>query len=189
MTESWRCFVAVPVGQEFRAALAASVGEWRGRSDLAGLRWSEPEAWHLTLAFLGDVPAPDLPRLTAALEAAADGHEAGELRAGGLGGFPSTSRARVAWCGLADESGRLNPLADSVREGLALPPGEPFRAHVTLARARSAPVDLRRWVESARVPDVRAPVDRVELVRSHLGQGPARYEVLAGVPLGAPARV
>lgn len=187
MTESWRCFVAVPIGPELRAALATSVADWCRMPDLAGLRWAEPEAWHLTLAFLGDIPAADLPRLNAALEAAGRGHEVGELRTGGLGAFPSASRARVAWCGVADPFGRLSALAESVREALALR-GEPFRAHVTLARARSAPVDLRRWVASP-VPDIRVPVDRVELMRSHLGQGPARYEVLASVALGVPAGV
>lgn len=188
MTESWRCFVAIPVGPELRAALATSVAGWRRMPDLAGLRWSEPEAWHLTLAFLGDIPATDVPRLSAALDAGAGGHEVGELRTSGLGAFPSASRARVAWCGVADPSGRLTELAEAVREGLALPAGEPFRAHVTLARARSAPVELRRWVASP-APDVRVPVDRMQLMRSHLGQGPARYEVLASVPLGVPAGV
>ncbi|MEP7083082.1 MAG: RNA 2',3'-cyclic phosphodiesterase [Chloroflexota bacterium] len=181
--------MAVPIGHELQAELATSMGDWRRRPDLAGLRWSEPESWHLTLAFLGDVPAADLPRLTSALEAAGRGHEVGELRTSGLGGFPSTARARVAWCGVADPAGRLGALGDAVRDALALPRTEPFNAHVTLARARSAPVDLRPWLASARVLEVRVPVDRVELMRSHLGRGPARYEVLASVSLGVPAGV
>lgn len=189
MTESWRCFVAIPVGHELRAVLATSVAEWRRTPDLAGLRWSEPEAWHLTLAFLGGVPPADIPRLAAALEVAGLGYETHELRASGVGGFPSTSRARVAWYGVADPSGRLSALAEAVRQALALPAAEPFRAHVTLGRARSAPVDLRRWVAFVRVPEASLPVDRVELMRSHLGQGAARYEVLASVPLGVTAGV
>lgn len=188
MTDSWRCFVAVPMGQELTAALAPLLDEWRGRPDLVGLRWSEPDAWHLTLAFLGDTAAADVPRLAAALEAAR-GHEVGVLRTSGLGGFPSMSRARVAWCGVTDPAGRLGTLAEAVCHALALPVGDPFRPHVTLARARSAPVDLRPWASSASALDSRVHVDRVELMRSHLGQGPARYEVLTSVPLGVPIGV
>ncbi|MGZ8512026.1 MAG: 2'-5' RNA ligase family protein, partial [Candidatus Limnocylindria bacterium] len=96
MTDSWRCFVAVPMGRELTAALTPLLEEWRRRPDLEGVRWSEPDAWHLTLAFLGDTAAADVPRLAAALDEAGRGHEVGLLRSSGLGGFPSTSRARVA---------------------------------------------------------------------------------------------
>jgi len=189
VTESWRCFVAVPVGQELRATLASAVGAWRERPDLAGLRWSEPESWHLTLAFLGAVPAADVGRLAEALEAVDRGQEASVLRTGDVGGFPSTSRARVAWYGVSDPAGRLHSLADSVRRALALPEAAPVRGHVTLGRARSAPLDLRPWVASARPPEGNLVVERVDLMRSHLGRGPARYEVLATIPLGVGARV
>jgi 2'-5' RNA ligase len=188
VTDPWRCFVAVPIGDDLGARLASAVAEWRGRPDLAGMRWTEPESWHLTLAFLGPVAATDVPGVTAALDAIVPGHEGSELRTGDLGGFPSTARARVAWYGVADPSGRLYRLAAEVRRALALPDAEPFRGHVTLARARSAPVDLREWVAAARPPEGGIVVDRVELMRSHLG-GPARYEVLASIPLGVAAGV
>jgi 2'-5' RNA ligase len=56
-----------------------------------------------------------------------------------------------------------------------------FRAHLTLGRARSGgtvvPLVGTRWSASF-------PVDRVCLVESHRGSGPARYETLAEQPLG-----
>lgn len=189
MTESWRCFVAVPIGRELRATLAPAVAAWSERPDLAGLRWSEPESWHVTLAFLGAVPATDVPRVAGALETAGLGAEASELPTGGVGGFPSVSRARVAWYGVSDPAERLRSLAEAVRHALALPGSAPFHGHVTLARARSTPVELRPWVESAAPPEGSLVVDRIELMRSHLGRGPARYEVLATTPLGVAAHV
>jgi 2'-5' RNA ligase len=189
VTESWRCFVAVPIGQELRATLGPAIDAWRERPDLAGLRWSEPESWHVTLAFLGAVAARDVARVAGAIESAGPGQEASVLRTGGVGGFPSASRARVAWYGVSDPAGRLRTLAEAVRRALALPETAPFRGHVTLARARSAPVDLRPWVASARPPEGSLLVDRIELMRSHLGRGPARYEVLATTPLGVAAHV
>ncbi len=189
MTESWRCFVAVPISQELRATLGPAVDGWRERPDLAGLRWSEPERWHLTLAFLGAVAPEDVARAREATESTGRRYDAFELATGGVGGFPSASRARVAWYGVSDPRGRLRSLADAVRLALALSATTPFRGHVTLARARSAPVDLRSWLGSARPPEGRLLVDRIELMRSHLGSGPARYEVLATIPLTVAARV
>lgn len=189
MSDTWRCFVAVPIGDELRAALSSAVARWREQPGLAGLRWSDPAGWHLTLAFLGAVDPADLPRVTAELEAAVTGREASEHSTGGLGAFPSASRARIAWYGVADPAGRLRAVADAVRRALVLPDAEPFRGHMTLGRARSAPLDLRDWVAWGRAPAGSLIVDRLELMRSHLGGGPARYEVLATMPLGLGAHV
>jgi RNA 2',3'-cyclic 3'-phosphodiesterase len=189
VSDTWRCFVALPAGDPFRRAFSGRLGEWQRRPDLAGLRWSQPEAWHVTIGFLGDVPPTDVPRVLAALRAAGRPHQVAGLSTSGVGGFPSSSRARVVWCGVADPSGELSALADAVRGALALGTAEPFRAHVTLARARSLPVDLRGWVADALAPEVPVPVDRIELMRSHLGHGPARYEALGSVRLGVPAGV
>ena len=189
MSESWRCFVSVPIGEELRATLGPAVDAWRERPDLAGLRWSEPERWHVTLAFLGAVAVEDVARAAEAIDSASRQYGALELRTGGVGGFPSAARARVAWYGVSDPDGRLRALAEAVRLALALPGTTPVRGHITLARARSGPVDLRKWLQSARPPEGRLRVDRVELTRSHLGRGPARYEVLATTPLAVGAGV
>lgn len=189
MTDRWRCFVAVPIAEGLRAELAAAVGSWRGRSDLDGLRWSDPAGWHVTLAFLGSVDASSVPEIARRLEDALRGHEPAQHATGGLGGFPSAGRARVAWYGVADAGGRLRSLAAVVRGALSADDPAPFRAHVTLARARSGMVDLRPWIATADAPTGRVEVGEVRLMRSHLGRGPARYETLASVPLRVPARV
>ena len=189
MTDRWRCFVAVPIGDDLRAELTAAVGSWRDLSDLAGLRWSDPGGWHITLAFLGWVDGADVPATARRLEDALQAHEPSEHVAGGLGGFPSAARARVAWYGVEDPAGRLRSLADAVRGALSTGEAAPFRAHLTLARARSTPVDLRGWIATADPPRGRLEVGAVHLMRSHLGAGPARYEALASVPLRVAARV
>jgi 2'-5' RNA ligase len=67
---------------------------------------------------------------------------------------------------------------------------EPFRPHITLARARRRHVDLRGWIERASesAPTGRISVAALHLMRSHLGAGPARYETLGSWLLeGQPA--
>lgn len=184
MGERWRLFVAVPIPDELRAALVEAVERWRDRPDLAGLRWTDPAAWHLTVLFIGATDPAAVPGIVKALGEVASGHAPMRLATGGLGGFPAASRARVAWYGLHDADDALGHLARDVRRGIA-DQQSPFRAHVTLARAREQPVDLRDWIVNGGEPSGEMAVTRISLMRSHLGQGPARYETIAALPMGA----
>ena len=186
--ERWRCFVAVPIGEALRRDLAAAVEGWRLRPDLAGLRWTDAESWHVTLAFLGPIEASSVTGLTARLADAVEPRAPVHLRTGGVGGFPSAARARVAWYGVADLDDALAALAAGVRRAAGVETSE-FRGHVTLARARRDPVDLRAWVRSAEAPTGELAVDRVHLMRSHPGRGPAQYEVVESFMLGVAAGV
>ena len=189
MTDRWRLFVAVPIGEQLRRDLADAAVRWRARADLQGLRWTDPADWHLTLAFLGATDPAALRRLTEALEVVATTHEPVELPTGGVGAFPSARRARVAWYGVGDPEGRLARLADAVRRAVGVDAATSFRAHLTLGRARRDPIDLRPWLQDAEPPVGRLAVEGVQLMRSHLGHGPARYEVVSSHALGAAARV
>ena len=187
--ERWRCFVAVPIGAALRDDLRIAVDGWRPRDDLAGLRWTDPDGWHVTLAFLGATDPATVTLLGERLALVAAAHGSTSSLTGGLGGFPTPSRARVAWYGIEDAERRLASLAADVAEALDLEATRPLRPHLTLARARHEPVDLRPWLASASAPQGVLAADRIELMRSHTGRGPARYETLAAMKLGAAAGV
>jgi len=184
--ETWRCFVAVPIGETLRVDLRTAEDGW---PDVEGVRWTDPDGWHVTLAFLGSIDATSVPGVVERLVAVAEKHEGLSLRSGGLGAFPSLARARVAWYGIDDEQGRLARLAVDVAAALDLGAPRPYRQHVTLARARRRPVDVRPWLESASAPEGVLAVSRLELMRSHVGEGPTRYETLATIPLRVPVHV
>jgi 2'-5' RNA ligase len=185
MSDRWRLFVAVPISEELRSSLAAAVEEWRERVDLAGLRWSDPASLHVTLHFLGTTDSAAVPAVMRAIGAVTQRHAPLRLATGGLGAFPSGSRARVAWYGVDDRAGGLRRLAADVRQALAVEAPGPFRAHVTLARAREAPLDLREWTRAGGAPQGELNVSDVRLMRSPLGRGPAQYETLETMRLGA----
>ncbi len=182
--ERWRCFVAVPIGEDLRADLSRAVSGWE---KLDALRWTEPAAWHVTLAFLGSVRAGRVPELVDRLNLVAAQHSPMSLVTGDLGAFPSPARARVAWYGVDDADGRMARLAADVSLALAPDDAKPYRPHLTLARARRRPVDLRSWLASASAPGGLLVVDRVELMRSHTGRDAAWYETLATIVLGGVA--
>jgi 2'-5' RNA ligase len=189
MSERWRCFVAVPVGDELRAALAANVVAWRERPELGGLRWTDPHSWHLTVAFLGSVEADSVPGIAEAVSDVAARSEPMTLAGGELGAFLSPERATVAWYGIVGSDGILHRLSRDLRAALGFDDARPFRPHVTIARARGRPVDLRAFLAGESGPSMIFRTDHIELMRSHLGRGPARYELIESAVLGEPAHV
>jgi len=183
----WRCFVAVPIGDELRAALSSAVATWREAPDAEDLRWTDSSGWHATLAFLGDTDPEQVPRLADALADVAGRSAPFTLTTGGLGGFPSSRSARVAWYGIADSEGQLAAIASALRAAIGLADDQPFRPHLTLARSRGATRARIDLLNSA--PAGMLAVDELVLYRSILGHGPAHYEPLAVARLGVSVHV
>lgn len=167
---------------------------WEPRREVdPALRWTDPEQWHLTLAFLADVPERALDDLGERLERAARRRAPFECRLRGGGVFPDATRARVLWVGVEElgDGARLPRLAEGVRASSnragATPEGGPFRPHLTLARFR-VPQEATRWIRVAETyegPPWRA--EAIHLIESRLGQGRGgrpRYEVVDSFPLG-----
>jgi len=185
--DGWRCFVGVPIGQPLDRDLRASLGPLRAATsvDADELRWIDPKEWHLTLAFMGPTPEDEIPQLVEALNDVASNHAPFAIPTGGLGAFPSRRDVHILWYGLADRSRRLAELAIAVRIAVNCETASPFRAHLTLARARGdrgVTVPAAAW--KVPMPAGSLAVEELVLYRSHLGSGRARYEILASVPLG-----
>ncbi len=156
-----------------------------------GLRWTRPEQWHVTLAFLREVRDRRLDELMERLARAAGRRTALEVRLAGAGTFPGPARARVLYAGVQTDREELGRLAVGTRAAAARSgtpvDGTRFHPHVTLARM-NPPLEATRWL---RVLEGYAgpswPADEVTLVASHLGEGPQgrpRYEVVDTFPLG-----
>jgi len=162
------------------------VARWRARQNAPDLRWSEPDGWHVTLAFLGNTDPSEVPGLVSALGDAADGVAAFQLETGGVGAFPRPGAAGAIWYGVSDPHHQLTNLAARVQAAV-LPFSERarFRPHLTLARSRLRRGEpLGSWLATLDPPSGTLKVGGLTLFRSHLGRGPAVYEVLATLPLG-----
>jgi 2'-5' RNA ligase len=184
-----RLFVAVTPPPEVAEHLANFL-EPRQQVD-SPLRWSTPDRWHLTLAFLPRAADRDFDGLVEALQQAAAKRPAIELGLAEGGSFPSADRAKVLFVGVRGKLDMLTRLSTGVRNaantaGVEVD-GTAFRPHVTLARV-SRPTDATRWL---RVLDTYSGPSwlaaELELIQSEVGAGPrgaARYHTLDTFPLG-----
>ena len=152
----------------------------------AGIRVTGRHLWHVTLAFLGEVPEERLPTAAAAVDRAAAGQDLPTLRIAGGGRF-GRGKFTVVWAGI---EGDLRPLRLAVGQQLRrarLPyDAKKFHPHLTLARPGDrlprddvdADVALLGGYRGAQWP-----VREIRLMCSHLGPKPV-YETLHAAPLG-----
>lgn len=173
-TEEVRLFVGVwpdPAVQHQLAEVA--------RPEVPRLRWTTADQWHVTLAFLGQVPAEDAEKLGQAVVQAAAELAAPPLVVAG----PATARLGRSILSLPVDG--LDEAAWRVRAALGrfgreVEAGDEhggFRGHLTLARARGR----------ARIPpalvglpfSARWRVGELHLIASTLTAEGARYETVA----------
>ncbi|MGW4235075.1 RNA 2',3'-cyclic phosphodiesterase [Streptomyces sp. NPDC004980] len=152
------------------------------------MRWNRIEDWHITLAFLGELPAGTVPLLCGPLAGLAAGRRPPCLALRGGGDFDD----RVLWTGIDGDLDELHLLAADVRSavrdcGVAFEE-RPLRPHLTLARARRG--DRTSAAEIAgRIAGFtgrRWPAERLHLVGSNAGRssGPIHYRDVEAWALG-----
>jgi len=180
-----RLFVAI----DLPAAIKDSILRLRV-DDLPPARWTRREALHLTLHFIGQVPASQASAYAPALA-----HVLAppfELRISGIGQFPTEARPRVIWASI-ENSPALRALHGSVGQALAganfLPEPRRYHPHITLMRFKKP---LRRgtasrWIQAHQ--DFHCPpftVTHFTLYESkRRANGNVYYQPLARYPLAA----
>jgi len=176
-----RLFIAIPIDELVVQRLSEVTG-----TDRTTWRWVKPEALHLTLAFLGEIPEALIPRAFEAMRQAGAAAEPLTLGADALGGFPNERRAHVLWAGVTGEVEALADLQTSLsarleEKGLELEDRR-YQPHITLARSRE-PGPLPAGLDKGKRFG-RWRVTEIQLIESHPGAGGPRYEVRGSAPLG-----
>ena len=191
--EQIRSFIAIELSEEAKKGLA------RLRKDLERdehkfVKWVDPGGIHLTLKFLGNIPAKRVAEITGAIEKAAQGISPFHLEISGLGAFPSLRQARVFWVGVGGEMDKLSGLQQNIDSALAAlgfaKEERPFVPHLTLARIRegASPPERRSFGElvGSTIFEDKYPVavETIRLMRSQLTPAGAIYTCLSTVGLG-----
>jgi 2'-5' RNA ligase len=184
-----RAFVAINLPAEVRGRLHEAARPLRDMS--LPVRWVSPEGLHLTLKFLGGVADDRAGELAGAIEEATAGHGPFPMELAGFGAFPKPSRPRVLWAGVEPDD-RLTAVQSAVESAMAEqgfePEGRAFHPHVTLGRARRDASGRKLAAVEGAIAELehsdRFEVTSVDLMRSELRPGGARYEVVRAVELG-----
>jgi 2'-5' RNA ligase len=201
-----RLFVGIALADVVVRELKAVVA--RLRSSSGGLRWTEPDSWHITLQFLGNTTPEQYACLTTRL---------GEVRSKPLpvelGSLDCFDRAGVFFADVVVTPG-LAALAERVAEATArcgfAADTRPFHPHITLARRTGSKGAREQGSKKTglHAPDVRvghggalkelvaragaaSPFPRFTvreflLYESHLSAEGARYEARGRFPLNGP---
>ncbi len=177
-----RLFTGIEVPSEIGMALSLK------RGGLVGARWIDPENYHITLRFIGDVDHRVASEVTDMLDRLADS-EAFNIRLDHLGSFGgNTPRALFAGCASNNALLRLQAAQERIlqRCGLA-PEGRKFVPHVALARLRGVPAaEVARFIAlSGHFTPLEFTVGRFVLFSSRDSVGGGPYLVEQAYPLAA----
>src|SRR5208282_4326978 len=188
-----RLFVAILMPGTVRNEITGVQQELQRLVSRDAVRWTKPEQFHLTLRFLGDVPAERVAALQEAVNAVCRGSPALRLRAQGVGFFPNARSPRVIWAGVNDGEGRLVDLQKMLEA--AVQPftkesrTERFAGHVTIGRVKW----LKRPEIEKLASHAQAVKDRlfgewmaneIEIIQSRLSPAGAEHSQVAAVRLG-----
>lgn len=166
-----RLFVGIALDGPARESVFEAHGKLVAMLPKQGTRFVRPEKLHLTLAFLGDVPEGDVPKLQAALEPIAKFPALG-LETTEIGCFPDAHRPKVIWVGLGGDLAGLEVLALEVSRVTAgfgdHGDDKEFTPHVTLARIKPGSKVIGRLLAASPIemPASPFPVGRVTLFQS-----------------------
>ncbi|GAB4460688.1 MAG: RNA 2',3'-cyclic phosphodiesterase [Armatimonadaceae bacterium] len=134
-----RLFLAVHLTDEIRANLA--VAQARLKATGADVRWVEPENFHLTVKFLGDIEDDLLPDVEYNSEWTAGESTAFRFRVRGVSVFPRNGpEIKTLWAAVVEGGDSWRAVAEKAQEAFA-PFGVPREGglvpHITLGRVKS----------------------------------------------------
>ena len=145
-----RAFVALEIPANVIDSLVQAQKELEATG--ADIKLVERENLHLNLKFLGEISEAQASDVRARLGGLS--LKGAEVSVKGVGAFPTPSRPRVVWAGVAKEHEPLVvPIANAVITalgGIGEEDSRPFRPHITLGRVRSSR-NLRELAEALRL--------------------------------------
>ena len=183
-----RLFVAVDPGKEVMERIGRAIEKLRRASPAS--KWVQAKHCHITLVFLGQVEDERVAELGQILSGVAGRHKAFHLGFKGGGSFGAAHRPNVLWAGLEGDVDVLYALQKDLAAALIpfghKPEARPYKAHLTLARARESGGDLGL---AACVPPLQksdfghSGIAEIVLFRSDLSPSGPHYTPIFRAPL------
>ncbi len=150
---TYRTFIAIEIPTDLRSIVIAHLKALRDRVPNVSASWSRENNLHLTLKFLGDVPAGRLEAVSAAAASAAQASAPFEVSIAGCGVFPPRGKPTVLWIGIEDANGGLQKVQRRLEDECA---------------ARSFARDTRAYQPHLTIARIKKPQGAKDLAEAHL---------------------
>ncbi len=131
-TDVLRCFLALRLSADSADRLTA-VAERLRQWELPA-QWTAPEAYHLTVRFLGDCDPTEAGMLPYAIAPLAEAFLPPRLRFVGLGGSGGRTEPKAVFVAVDDPAGACADLHRDLSDALDLSAEPAYRPHVTVCR-------------------------------------------------------
>jgi len=191
MHETIRCFIAVNLPQELKEDLQEYINALK--IQVPKVKWVRAQALHITLKFLGPVPAETLQTVQDKLTGSRRGIESFRMVVSNFGAFPNRRKPRVIWLGLKavpqQPLYQLHSQIDALMEPLGFEREKRrFSPHLTLGRVKF-PLDMTGlwdYMTSEPFPEYTFDVSEFALMKSTLKPSGAEYATLQKYSLQTP---
>jgi len=188
-----RSFIAIPVPDEGIQALQAVVQDFDAEIG-RHVHWVRLEGIHLTLKFMGNIPAGMVDRVLADLPTVTAKFSPFKVGISGFGAFPNLRQPRVLWAGLDGDLASLSSMQLAVDDAVGnfgLPKEQrDFSPHLTLGRVRREVTDgqLRKIGEVVSAAKLTVSpswtASAVNLMRTELGHAGSRHYLVGSATIG-----
>lgn len=134
-----RSFIAMAIPEGIKNQLAGLQSKLK-RAD-ADVKWTRPEAIHITLRFLGYLTDDSISKVKDALAQVGREFSPFTVEIKGSGTFPERGRPRVIWAGMSQGEKELQAIfsrleQELIEKGLG-EADKPFKGHLTLGRVKT----------------------------------------------------
>jgi 2'-5' RNA ligase len=183
-----RIFLAIALDAEVRKVLEQSCKHLAQSTAVAQWRWTPAANYHVTVVFLGEVPAKGLAAVERAAQGTAVACNQFQCNIADIAAFPDSDHPKCLVAEVESCEPLLNLHRQLVtqlqREGFALQ-AQPYRPHITVARGnRHHPGALSLFGEYPGI-DRKLSVDAVTIYQSSMPPSAANYLPLASFALAA----
>ena len=132
-----RAFLAVDLDEDLKPKIYKIIKQFKGID--TKIKFVELENLHFTLKFFGDIDTNGLNVLENAISKVISEFEPFTIKIAGCGAFPNTSRIKVIWVGIDDDSilKDLHDRLDKEFSRLGFDKDKRFSTHLTIGRMKS----------------------------------------------------
>ncbi len=184
-----RFFIALEIPEQNRQEI--EVIQEHLKKIIPQARFTDPQKFHMTIAFLGEQPEDLRQPIIEALKNAASGMGPFQITPAYLDGFPSLHRAHILWLGVKGDMDKLFLIREKVKDGLyrlnLRLDERRFVPHIALAKMtgfKLAPGQEEDFQKIMSLPFDPVIVSSIKLFESVADEGFHKHNTLAEIHLG-----